>query len=129
MDLKLLVGLHRDDIARRIKNPKQRKMLTMLGMLWKKSPGTCSKITNSCVGRSPESRSARTLISASLTISPSRFVLILHDIQDEQEKMEWSQFSNAHYEERVLIYIKREVLNADMRVKTKLTKQIGKQLT
>ena len=54
VDEKLLAGLQRDDIARRIENPKQRKMLLLLGNLSKESPEKCSEITKSCVEKSPD---------------------------------------------------------------------------
>ena len=83
----LSTTLHRDDIARRIANPKPRKLLLMLEKLSKQSSDRCSEITNSCVEKYLEVRSARGPMSAALTISPNLINLIAHDVQDERDKI------------------------------------------
>ena len=90
MDGKLPVGLQRDDIVRRIANPKQRKMLQMLEKLSKESPGECSELTNSCARKSPDVRSACGSVSAAVTIFPNSTVSIVNDLQDASKKTDWS---------------------------------------
>ena len=129
VDEKLLAGLQRDDIVRRIKKPIQRKMLLSLGNLLKESPGKCSEITKSCVEKSPDVRSAGGSVTAAVTISPISIVSIANDLQDTTEETEWSQFGDEHERDRVLSHMKREVWNTEMKVKTESAKDLSKELT
>ena len=131
IEQKLLSGLPRAEIARRIENPKQRKIILQLGKRSKESPSKCSVITNSCVATSPMSSASKVnaKLSTTASISPTSVMAIADAAPDVSEEPEWNQFKDEYDKERVLSHMEREIWNADMKVKIELVKDLGKELT
>ena len=131
IEQKLLSGLPRAEIARRIENPKQRNILLLLGKRCKESPSKCSVITNSYVETSPVSNIGKVnaTLSTAASISPTSVMATENQTLEMRDEPEWNQFQDEHDKNRALTHMEREIWNAEMKVKVELAKDLSKELT